>query len=98
MLSREEQYKHPHWQKKRLEIMRRDKWQCKCCGESNKSLHVHHLYYEKDCHIWDMDNEGLVTVCFDCHKLLHNDLYKLSGIIAFKILSGKIDVTELKEK
>lgn len=96
MLSYNEQINHPHWQRKRLEIMRRDKWECRVCGESNKQFHVHHLYYEKDCHIWDYDNEALVTICKDCHKEIHTDLKKLSGIIAFEILSGKIDVVDFK--
>ena len=94
MLSKKEQYEHPHWQKKRLEIFNRDNWHCRCCDETNVALHVHHLYYNRDCHIWEIDNEGLVTVCVKCHKILHDELSKLSGIIAFNILCGKIDPTD----
>jgi len=98
MLSIKEQYQHPHWQRKRLEIFRRDKWECQCCKKSNKALHVHHLYYEKNAHIWDIDDEGLVTVCYDCHKLLHEELNKLAGIIAIQILKGNIDSINITEK
>lgn len=90
MLSIKEQY--PHWQRKCLEIFRRDCWECRCCGETNKQLNVHHLYYDNDLHVWDYDNEALVTVCNDCHKLLHSELKKLSGLVAFKILSGEMDL------
>jgi 5-methylcytosine-specific restriction endonuclease McrA len=95
MLSIKEQYEHPHWQRKRLEIFRRDGWECRCCGATNKQLHVHHLYYENDLHVWEYDNEALATVCDKCHKLLHSELKKLSGIVAFKMLSGEIDITDL---
>jgi len=95
MLSIEEQYQHPHWQKKRLKIFNRDKWECVCCGSTNTQLHVHHLYYKKDLHIWEYDNEALITVCNKCHKILHNDLAKLSGLIAFELLAGNLDSTEI---
>ena len=94
MLSLKEQYEHPHWRRKSNEIIERDNYICRCCGEDSKQLHVHHLYYEKDRHIWDYDNESLVTLCKKCHKIIHFELAKLSGIIAFEILSGKIDVTD----
>jgi 5-methylcytosine-specific restriction endonuclease McrA len=33
-----DQYKSPLWQKKRLEIMNRDKFTCQECGEKEKQL------------------------------------------------------------
>lgn len=89
-----EQIQHPNWQKKRLEIMMRDNWKCRRCGKTNIALHVHHLYYIKGLLIWEYDNEGLVTLCKSCHKAIHEDLAKLSGIIAFRIFTGEIDVSE----
>jgi hypothetical protein len=53
------------------------------------------LYYDNDLHVWEYDNEALVTVCDKCHKLLHSELKKLSGIVAFQMLSGEIDITKL---
>jgi len=94
MLSYKEQYQHPHWQRKRLEIFRRDDWTCRCCGQTLKALHIHHLYYQSDLHLWQYDNDALVTVCNDCHKKLHRELAKLAGQIAFKILSGQVDATD----
>lgn len=89
-----DQYNSPQWQKKRLEIMRRDNWKCLNCKTTFKALHIHHLYYEKDTKIWEYDNECYVTLCEDCHEQIH-ELKKLSGIIAFKILTGQIDPIEL---
>ena len=92
------QYKHDKWQKKRLEILRRDKWKCRCCGETNISLDVHHLYYDVGCLIWDYDNEVLVSLCRDCHIKIHVDLKKVSGLIAFKLLCAEIDMIEIDQK
>lgn len=94
MLSIKEQYQHPHWHRKELDILRRDRWKCTCCGETNKLLHVYAIYYETDLHIWGYDDEALKTVCDDCMKILKTEMNKLSGIIAFKILSGEIDATD----
>lgn len=86
--------KNGNWQQKRLEIMQRDNFQCLCCHEPFQ-LNVHHLYYEPNKKIWEYDNECLVTLCDRCHNILHKDLAKLSGVIAFKALVGKIDLTNL---
>jgi len=59
--------KDPRWQKKRLEIFERDNWTCIFCGEEEKTLSVHHLYYDKG-NPWEVRNAALVTVCEGCHK------------------------------
>ena len=103
MLNFEEQYCHPSWQKKKYEIYERDGWQCKCCGndfmQSASQLHAHHLYYDRSLHLWEYDNESLVTLCEVCHKKVHDlGLKKISGIIAFEILTGKIDATDFLKR
>lgn len=86
------QLKDGRWQRKRLEIMQRDGFKCKVCGSEN-ALNVHHLYYQAGAKIWEYDDETLVTLCEICHNVIHKDLAKISGLIAFKILSGEIDAT-----
>lgn len=44
---------------------------------------------------WEYDNEGLITVCNDHHKVLNFELPKLSGIIAFKIINCEIDLKDI---
>jgi len=61
--------KSPKWQKKRLEILNRDKFTCKLCGDTETSLHVHHAAYKGM--PWDIDSEQLCTVCADCHSAIH---------------------------
>lgn len=59
--------KDPRWQKKRLEILERDKWMCRGCCEKEKTLHVHHIFYVPQCEPWEIPNGLLVTLCCDCH-------------------------------
>lgn len=63
-----ELYKHPLWQKKRLEIMERDKFQCQNCYSADKTLNVHHTAYEKGRKPWEYADGFLVTLCEDCHQ------------------------------
>lgn len=63
-------YKDSRWQKKRLEIMERDGWECQsCCGSvGSDTLNVHHRYYEQGKKPWEYADSSLVTLCEDCHK------------------------------
>lgn len=67
--------KDPRWQRKRLEILNRDDFKCFWCGDKDNTLHVHHEYYEGD--PWDVDNDGLTTLCSECHSVNH---LKLTGL------------------
>jgi 5-methylcytosine-specific restriction endonuclease McrA len=76
-----DQYKHPNWQKKRLEILERDNYTCRDCGSTEKQLHVHHGYYVKGLNVWDYDNRTLWCLCHSCHetwgemtKILHEGI------------------------
>ena len=62
-----EKLKDPRWQKKRLEILERDGWQCKLCHSKDKSLHVHHIHYIKGIEPWEMNSGFMITFCKDCH-------------------------------
>ena len=56
----------PRWQKKRLEILQRDKWICQCCASTTSELQIHHLRYTSS--PWEIDNKYLVTLCCECHS------------------------------
>jgi hypothetical protein len=64
-----EKLRDPRWQKLRLEIFERDKWECQCCGRKDKTLNVHHRWYEKSGDPWDSPSDALVTLCCDCHEI-----------------------------
>lgn len=60
--------KDPRWQKKRLEIMERDKFTCQSCGDTKTTLNVHHAYYEKGKMPWEYPEDSLITWCEECHE------------------------------
>lgn len=64
-----EKLKDPRWQKKRLEIFQRDKFTCQSlgCGSTEKTLHIHHLIYQKGLEPWEYNEKFLLTLCEDCH-------------------------------
>lgn len=75
-----EKLKDPRWQKKRLEILSRDKFTCKKCKDTQNTLHVHHLTYARHLEPWDIPSDFLTTLCGNCHE-------KEKGIPGFKMLN-----------
>lgn len=63
--------KNPKWQRKRLRIFERDKWQCQSCGDCDSELHAHHTYYAKGKKPWEYPDSDIVTLCFSCHFIHH---------------------------
>lgn len=59
----------PKWQKKRLQILDRDNWECQWCGDDKSELHVHHLVYRKGNEPWEYDDRELLTLCEKCHRI-----------------------------
>lgn len=62
-----EKLKHPKWQKRRLEILERDRFECQDCGDTETTLHIHHKIYRKNAEPWDYKDSELVTLCENCH-------------------------------
>lgn len=81
-----EKLKDPRWQKKRLEIFERDKWVCQKCGSNEETLHVHHLYYERDKEPWEYPRSSLLTLCLDCHEAEREEC--ADAINLFKCIMG----------
>lgn len=87
-----EQLKSPKWQKKRLEIMERDGFQCQCCYDRDEELTVHHKKYIKGRMSWEYDEE-LITLCTECHENIHK-LEKLGSYLFFDFLKISINYTD----
>jgi len=62
-----EKLRHPMWQRKRLEILERDRFKCSCCEKNDETLHVHHKIYESGKEPWEYPDENFETLCKDCH-------------------------------
>jgi len=66
-----DQYKHPLWQKKRLETLSAHGFACQRCDSTENTLHVHHKVYVKGRKVWDYTVDELVVMCDQCHKETH---------------------------
>lgn len=96
IMTYKEQLNSPKWQKKRLEIMERDGFQCRNCGSNENQLNVHHIIYGKEYeNVWEYEDEILITLCKQCHEHEHefnqydtaNSLLKNLIILSNKPLS-----------
>lgn len=76
--------KDPRWQKKRLEILNRDKFTCKLCKDTETTLQVHHLEYYGN--PWDAESKCLITLCEHCHLEVEH-LKKNETNFCFKSIS-----------
>lgn len=81
-----EKLRDPRWQKKRLKIMARDQFCCRDCGAGEKTLNVHHCFYEKNAAPWEAGDDYLLTLCESCHlsrgELEHRAKRALAFILA----------------
>jgi hypothetical protein len=84
-----ELFKDPKWQKKRLDVMKDAGFACANCGESSKTLSVHHGYYEQGKKPWEYPNDSLHCLCDECHRNSHIIWRKLKSEI------GSLSVSEL---
>jgi hypothetical protein len=64
-----EKLKDPRWQQARLRVFERDGWACQNCKRKDKTLNVHHWWYEQGHEPWEYPMECFVTLCEHCHEL-----------------------------
>lgn len=77
-----EQYRHPNWQRKRLEALEEADYVCRRCGGGDDTLHVHHRRYIKGRKVWEYAVRELEVLCESCHEITHSELELLKGLIA----------------
>ena len=78
----------PKWQKKRLEVLEYNAFQCQYCSEEDKQLHVHHPAYIKGREPWEYEKDELMVLCDKCHTNEHHDI----SLLTEKLNSIKLDV------
>lgn len=66
-LTYSEVLKSPYWQRKRLEIMKRDNFTCQFCSDHTSTLNVHHTIYLPGKMPWEYTDDQLITLCEKCH-------------------------------
>ncbi len=57
----------PRWQKKRLEVLQSKGFKCEDCGDTTKTLHVHHRYYVSKRLPWNYPPFCFQVLCKKCH-------------------------------
>ncbi len=77
-----DQYKHPLWQKKRLEALEKAEYSCQKCYDGESTLHVHHKRYIKGRKIWEYAVDELSVLCEGCHQETHAEQDALKEILA----------------
>jgi len=86
-LSYSEKLRDPRWQKKRLQVMERDDWECRLCGDGSTTLNIHHLSYHGD--PWDSPDDELICICEHCHseveQLKDDDSFKNHSALDFYV-------------
>jgi hypothetical protein len=90
-----DQYKHPLWQKKRLEAMECAGFCCESCESKDDQLHVHHRRYVKGRQIWEYDIKELSVLCGSCHEQAHADLEVFRQVQAMIPLSMMESASQL---
>lgn len=88
-----EKLRDPRWQRKKAEVILRDDCTCNDCGDTEKTLNVHHCHYERG-GPWDTADGLLMTLCEDCHKRrqkLEDGVRRSLGI-----MFAKMEIQELE--
>lgn len=75
------QYKHPLWQKKRLEALENAGFSCQRCYDQESTLHVHHKRYVKGRMLWEYTDLELEALCESCHEEAHAEKELLNQIL-----------------
>lgn len=80
----------PRWQRVRLEVMQRDGFACRECGDKTGTLNVHHAFYVFGRAPWEYDRETLRTLCEPCHESITD------AITFIRQFVGALSLKELK--
>lgn len=67
----------PRWQRRRLEVLARERFTCESCFSREKTLNVHHSIYRKGAAPWEYSDEELAVLCEDCHASWHEESRRL---------------------
>lgn len=90
-----EKLKDPRWQRKRLEILNRDGWKCRRCGEKTKTLHVHHVAYLRGKAPWEHPDTGMLTLCHGCHAIAESTAECFKAILCGDGMNGMFLMSEV---
>jgi hypothetical protein len=90
MMNYAQQIKDPRWQKKRLEVLSDNNFECENCGSSKDTLNVHHPFYKRGAMIWEYGTDELQCLCEVCHKEAHALDEKIKKAFAYATTDHKL--------
>lgn len=71
----------------RRAVLARDNYRCRRCGEQDKDkLHLHHVVYRSQ--LGGHDEDNLVTICSECHRLIHDKKVTVKRILGKWFFGG----------
>lgn len=92
------QYKHPLWQKLRLQVLEGYGYKCCRCGDTETQLHVHHPFYRKGAMIWEYTPYELECLCDSCHTQEHELLASIKyGISLLTFQEKQLILNSVKQ-
>lgn len=68
-------YKRKAWRVKRVNILKRDNYECRECARYGKRVDattVHHIYPYQEYPQLALESDNLVSLCCKCHELMHD--------------------------
>lgn len=68
-------YKRKGWRVKRVNILKRDNYECQECKRYGKSVDattVHHIYPYQEYPLLALESDNLISLCNRCHELMHD--------------------------
>ena len=68
-------YKRKGWRVKRVNILKRDDYECQECKRYGKSIDattVHHIYPYQEYPLLALESDNLISLCNRCHELMHD--------------------------
>lgn len=83
-----EKLKDPRWQRKRLEVLQREDFTCETCKAIEKTLHVHHKFYETGKEPWEYPLEAFMVLCVDCHEEEESEKQYFKEMVVNVLKSG----------
>lgn len=96
-LTYSEKLKDPRWQKKRLEVLNRDNFTCRICGDNTSTLHAHHKFYERGKEPWEYDIKHLVTLCEICHDSEERQMQEYAPLFIDTFKQSEFFADDLRE-
>lgn len=76
-----DQYKHPQWQRVRLQVMQLAGFKCQMCGADDETLNVHHKTYIKGRLIWEYELDNFESLCNCCHEDAHKAKDRIMAVM-----------------